>query len=66
MRFVWSIGLLAAVVLVICVPYFVGHGLAVRSSGWILAGVICGVVAAGLIFALARVGLRASEPHPHA
>ncbi len=63
MRFVWSIGLLVAVVLVICVPYFVGHGLAVKSSGWIVAGVICGAVAAVVIFGLARLGVRAGEPH---
>ena len=66
MRFLWSIGLLVAVVLVICVPYFVGHGLAVEAPRWIVAGVICGVVAAGLIFALARLGLRAGQPGPHA
>ncbi len=66
MRFLWSIGLLVGVILVICVPYFVGHGLAVESSRWIVAGVICGVLAAGLIFVLARLGLRAGEHQPQA
>ncbi len=66
MRFLWSIGLLVGVILVICVPYFVGHGLAVHSSGWIVGGVICGLAAAGIIFMLARLGLRGGEHQPHA
>lgn len=56
MRFLSSILLLVAVVCVIGVPYFVGHGLAEHSSGWIAAGVASGVVAAVLIFAATRFG----------
>ncbi len=69
MRFLSSILLLVSVVLVICVPYFVGHGLAVESSRWILAGVICGALAAIAIFVTIRTWPRAetpSRPDPHA
>ncbi len=69
MRFLSSILLLVSVVLVICVPYFVGHGLAVESSKWILAGVICGVLAAIVIFITVRTWPRAGTPErrePHA
>ncbi len=55
MRFLASILTLLAVVFVICVPYFVGHGLAVHSSGWILTGVGCGVLAAIAIVGGARL-----------
>ncbi len=65
MRFLSSILLLLSVVLVICVPYFVGHGLALESSRWIVAGVVCGVIAAGLIFAVTRLWPRAAHG-PHA
>ncbi len=54
MRFLSSILLLVSVVLVICVPYFVGHGLAVESSRWILTGIVCGVLAAIVIFITVR------------
>ena len=67
MRVLTTILLLPAVVLVICVPYFVGHGLAVESSRWIVAGLVCGVVAAALIFTIARVlRPRAVEHGSHA
>ena len=72
MRFLSTILLLASVVLVICVPYFVGHGLAIESSKWILAGIVCGVIAAGMIFATIRTwpkdsGATASgHDHTHA
>ena len=71
MRFLSTILLLASVVLVICVPYFVGHGLAIESSRWILAGVVCGVIAAGLIFTTIRTWPKetatpAGHEHPHA
>ncbi len=65
MRFLSSILLLASVVLVICVPYFVGHGLALESSRWIVAGIICGIIAAGLIFAVTRLWPRTAHG-PHA
>lgn len=65
MRFLSSILLLVSVVLVICVPYFVGHGLAVESSRWILAGVICGVLAAIAIFVTIRTWPRADTPGSH-
>lgn len=61
MRFLASILTLLAVIFVICVPYFVGHGLAVHSTQWILTGVVCGVVAAVLIFARLRI-----RPDAHA
>ncbi len=71
MRFLSSILLLVSVVLVICVPYFVGHGLAIESSKWILAGVICGVLAAIVIFLTVRTWPRdravtptGHDPHP--
>ncbi len=69
MRFLSTILLLASVVMVICVPYFVGHGLAIESSQWILAGVICGVIAAVLIFATIRTWPKATttgHDQPHA
>ncbi len=72
MRFLSTILLLVSVVLVICVPYFVGHGLAIESSGWILAGVVCGVLAAGMIFATIKAWPRdtaatsSGHDHPHA
>jgi len=66
MRFLSSILLLVSVVLVICVPYFVGHGLAVESSKWILAGVACGVLAAVVIFVTVRTWPRsARDERPH-
>ncbi len=63
MRFLSSILLLVSVVLVICVPYFVGHGLAVESSRWILAGIVCGVLAAIVIFITVRSWRRGSPGH---
>jgi len=67
MRFLSSILLLVSVALVICVPYFVGHGLAIESSKWILAGVVCGVLAAIAIFITVRTWPRGQgEREPHA
>ncbi len=71
MRFLSSILLLISVALVICVPYFVGHGLALESPKWIVAGVVCGVIAAVVIFATVKVWPRrpvAATDHepPHA
>ncbi len=65
MRFLSTILLLASVVLVICVPYFVGHGLALESSGWIITGVVCGVIAAAFIFATIRTWPREASTHGH-
>ncbi len=72
MRFLSTILLLVSVVMVICVPYFVGHGLAIESSKWVLIGVGCGVIAAVLIFATIRtwprdsVATTSGHDHPHA
>ncbi len=63
MRFFSTVLLLITVVLVICVPYFVGHGLAVHQSRWVLSGIICGVLAALLIFVGIRIRPR---PRPDA
>jgi hypothetical protein len=65
MRFLFSILVLASVVFVLCVPYFVGHGLALESSRWIWTGIICGVIAAALIFFATRVGARAFPRRSH-
>ncbi len=54
MRFISTVLLLLTVVLAICVPYFIGHGLAVNDTRWIFTGIGCGIVAAVLVF----VGLR--------
>jgi hypothetical protein len=66
MRFLSSILVLVAVVCVIGVPYFIGHGLAAHSSGWVVAGLASGVIAAALIFLAVRAfprQERAGSPH---
>ncbi len=64
MRFVSTLLLLAAVVCAIGLPYFVGHGLALHSVGWVIAGVVSGALAAGLIFLALRLSPR-EERRPH-
>lgn len=66
MRFLSTVLLLAAVVCAIGLPYFVGHGLAIHSMGWVVAGVVSGVLAAVLIFVSLRLGPRAERPGPRA
>ncbi len=65
MRFVYTILLLLAVVCAIGLPYFVGHGLAVHSAAWVVAGVISGALAAGLIFTAMRLSTKDVQ-RPHA
>lgn len=65
MRFLSTILLLAAVVCAIGLPYFVGHGLAVHSAAWVIAGVVSGILAAVLIYAALRISPRLERPGPH-
>ena len=65
MRFLSTILLLAAVVCAIGLPYFVGHGLAVHSAAWVVAGVVSGILAALLIFVALRLSPSAERRGPH-
>ncbi len=65
MRFLSTLLLLLAVVCAIGLPYFVGHGLALHSAGWVTAGVVSGIVAALLIFVALRLSPGAERRRPH-
>ncbi|HEX7050511.1 MAG TPA: hypothetical protein VF188_09945 [Longimicrobiales bacterium] len=54
MSFPATILLLAGLVSAVLVPMFIGHGLAERDGGAILAGLGMGVIAAVLIFLFSR------------
>ena len=51
--------------LAIGLPYFVGHGLAVHSAAWVVAGVVSGILAAVLIFVALRLSPSAERRGPH-
>ena len=66
MRFLYTILLLAAVVCAIGLPYFVGHGLAVHSAGWVIAGVVSGILAAVLIVVALHLSPGVAQRGPRA
>lgn len=55
MKVLWSVVLLAAVVLAICTAYFFGHGLSVHEkSKWFAASAVCMVMSVALIFSVVK------------
>jgi hypothetical protein len=54
-KVLWSVVLLAAVVLAICTAYFFGHGLSVHDKGkWLGLAAVCAVASAALIFSVVK------------
>ncbi len=61
MSFVNSIILLLSLACAICLPYFVGHGLALGEWGWILTGIGFGLLSGILMFAHSKIAARGAR-----
>lgn len=69
MRLLGHVPLLASLILAVLMPLFVGHGLAVHDTSWIIAGLVALLAAAGvtiltLWFGRSRTGERRPGPTP--
>lgn len=63
MSFLFSIALLLALVSAICLPYFVGHGLALHEWSWVLTGIGFGVLSGILMLITNRLARGRKAAH---
>lgn len=58
MSFIANILILASVTFAILVPIFVGHALSSHHTFYYLLGAVCGLIAAGFMFATSKVAFK--------
>ncbi|MGQ0816283.1 MAG: hypothetical protein ACT4O1_17780 [Gemmatimonadota bacterium] len=63
MKVIWSIILLASLVLAVAVPVFFGHGLIAHGGPWFMLAGACLVIAAALFFVQIRFRRDAGPAH---